>query len=168
MPVPVFIVLIAALLFGAPHSLHASSTTTGSAAEQKKVEENQPEKGLPASSTAPPVVTRHTSIIEGKEISYSATAGQLPILNDAGEPVPDGEEGFPGKLASVSMRRPTPGDVSVGAHQHDGAACRVIGVQRIGVADDDDFHLALDCAGAQVCDPGVMTHKSDGVLQEAC
>ena len=83
--VPVYIVLIAALLLGVPHSLLAASMTTGTAAEQKKVEENQSEKGLPATLPANPVVTRHKSLIGGREISYSATAGQLPIMNDAGE-----------------------------------------------------------------------------------
>lgn len=35
--------------------------------------------------TEAPVVTRHTITVNGRELAYTATAGRLPILNDAGE-----------------------------------------------------------------------------------
>ena len=81
------ILLAAALTAGAPHpsSPPQVSAETVTVADQDKVGERQPEKGKNEMPETKPVVTRHKIVVRGKEISYTATAGQLPIMNDAGE-----------------------------------------------------------------------------------
>ena len=79
------ILLMAALMTGAPHPLPSPTPMTVSAADQDRVGEKQPEKNSSAAPLTKPAITRHKVIVGGKEISYSATAGQLPIMNDAGE-----------------------------------------------------------------------------------
>jgi len=79
------ILLTAALVTGAPHPLPSPAPVTVSAAGQDRVGEKQPEKDSFASPPTKPVTTRHEVVVGGKEISYSATAGQLPIMNDVGE-----------------------------------------------------------------------------------
>ncbi|WP_240731876.1 peptidase S10 [Geobacter sp. FeAm09] len=49
----------------------------------EKGAEKEKKEPLPAAET--PVVTRHTIRLKGKELAYTATAGKLPVLNDAGE-----------------------------------------------------------------------------------
>ena len=79
------ILLTAALMTGAPHPLPPPTPVTVSAANQEKAGEKPPEKDIYAAPPTKPVITRHKVIVGGKEIGYSATAGQLPIMNDAGE-----------------------------------------------------------------------------------
>ncbi len=83
--------LLASILTGAALMaglFHHSSTTvpqTVIVADQQKFGEKQPEKVNDQVPLTKPVVTRHKVFVGGKEISYTATAGQLPITNDAGE-----------------------------------------------------------------------------------
>ncbi|HXW69583.1 MAG TPA: hypothetical protein VEJ88_08220, partial [Dissulfurispiraceae bacterium] len=79
------ILLAAALMVAAPDSSSARASENVIAADQGKVGEKQPDKGKTEAPETKPVVTRHKIVIRGKEISYTATAGQLPIMNDAGE-----------------------------------------------------------------------------------
>ena len=65
------------------HSLPVPAEQTHAATETKANKESEPPK--PVLSTAKTSVTRHKISIGGKEISYTATAGQLPVVNDAGE-----------------------------------------------------------------------------------
>lgn len=70
------ILLTAALLAATPH--HAPPVTTGAVSDTAK----------PFEKTAvgpSPAITRHKGVIGGKEFAYTATAGFLPVLNDAGE-----------------------------------------------------------------------------------
>jgi carboxypeptidase C (cathepsin A) len=69
------------LLTVVPHYAPAAAV----AAEPAKCGEKQPEKDCNSLIQVSPVVTRHKVIVGGKEISYTATAGMLPVLNDAGE-----------------------------------------------------------------------------------
>lgn len=71
------ILLTAALLVGAPHHALPVTPDAGVTEAAKSVEKkSEPEA---------PVSTRHSSLIGGKDLGYTATAGFLPILNDAGE-----------------------------------------------------------------------------------
>ena len=63
----------------------SAAAETVISADHDKAAEKQPEKGIYEAALAAPVVTRHKVIAGGKEISYTATAGQLPVMNDAGE-----------------------------------------------------------------------------------
>ena len=53
-------------------------------ADPAKSVEPQPEKDKSAVVLEGPVVTRHKVAVGGREIGYTATAGQLPVMNDAG------------------------------------------------------------------------------------
>lgn len=77
--------LAAALISGVPH--HSPSPAPGAVivADQDNAGGKQPEKSKNEITSAKPVVTGHKVIVGGKGISYTATAGQLPIMNDAGE-----------------------------------------------------------------------------------
>jgi carboxypeptidase C (cathepsin A) len=79
------ILFAASLLTGAHHPLPPSASEAVIVADQDKAGEKQQETGKRETPLAKPVVTKHRVIVEGKEISYTATAGQLPIINDAGE-----------------------------------------------------------------------------------
>jgi carboxypeptidase C (cathepsin A) len=83
------ILLAAALATGAPHPHpHPQPTPaaqTAGIAAQDNAGEKQPEKGCDEAVPDKPVVTRHSIIVGGKEIQYTATAGQLPITDDAGK-----------------------------------------------------------------------------------
>ncbi len=79
------ILLAAALMAGLPNPSSPQVSDTGIVADQGKVGEKQPEKGKNEIPETEPVVTEHKIIVRGKEISYTATTGQLPIMNDAGE-----------------------------------------------------------------------------------
>lgn len=79
------ILLATALMAGAPHPLSSQVSEAVIVADQDKVGEKQPEKDKNEIPETKPVVTRHKVVVGGKEISYTATAGQLPIMNDAGE-----------------------------------------------------------------------------------
>jgi carboxypeptidase C (cathepsin A) len=48
-------------------------------------ERRWPNPGPEGLATMPPHVTRHSAKIGGKTLSYTATAGYLPVLNDAGD-----------------------------------------------------------------------------------
>jgi len=61
-------------------AVQAQTATAGS-----KVQERDGEPAKPAAQTAKTAVTRHTISIGGKEISYTASAGLLPITGDTGE-----------------------------------------------------------------------------------
>ena len=71
-------ILTAALLGVTPHHALPAAPDAG-AAETAKPDEKKTEQESP-------VVTRHTFAIGGREMIYTATAGFLPLLNDAGEP----------------------------------------------------------------------------------
>ncbi len=70
---------------GTPQTSSPQVSETVNVADHDKVGEKQPEKGKNDITETKPVVTRHKVVVNGKEISYTATAGQLPIMNDAGE-----------------------------------------------------------------------------------
>ena len=74
-----------ALMAETPHTLASQASEPAIVADQHKVEEKQPEKSKTEITETKPVVTMHKVVMSGKEISYTATAGQLPIMNDAGE-----------------------------------------------------------------------------------
>src|SRR5208283_4743582 len=67
------ILLTAALMAGAPNPSSPQVSQTAIVADQDKAAEKMP------------VVTVHKVVVKGKEMSYTATAGQLPMVNDAGE-----------------------------------------------------------------------------------
>ncbi len=77
--------LAAALMAGGPHTSSSQVSGTVIVADQDKVGEKQPEKSKNEMPETEPVITSHKVVVKGKEISYTATAGQLPITNDAGE-----------------------------------------------------------------------------------
>jgi carboxypeptidase C (cathepsin A) len=79
------ILLTATLIAGVPHLLSSPAPGTVAVTDQDNAGEKHPEKGKYEVTSAKPVVTRHKVIVGGKEISYTATVGQLPIMNDAGE-----------------------------------------------------------------------------------
>jgi carboxypeptidase C (cathepsin A) len=79
------ILLAAALTAGAPHPQPAPEAQTVVVADQDKAGEQQPEKGYDEAVPEKPVVTRHSILVGGREIHYTATAGQLPITDDAGK-----------------------------------------------------------------------------------
>lgn len=70
---------------GGPGLLPAEAADAVISADHVKAAEKQPEKAVHEAALAAPVVTRHKIIAKGKEISYTATAGRLPVINDAGE-----------------------------------------------------------------------------------
>jgi carboxypeptidase C (cathepsin A) len=76
--------LAAALITGAPHPLPAQAVQTA-VTDQDTAKETQQKKADNEAAPANPVVTRHTVVVGGKEIHYTTTAGQLPIMDDAGE-----------------------------------------------------------------------------------
>jgi carboxypeptidase C (cathepsin A) len=63
------ILLTAALLAGAPD--------TGIPEAPKPVDKRADQEA--------PVITRHSAVVGDKQLSYLATAGFLPVMNDAGE-----------------------------------------------------------------------------------
>ena len=73
-------VLLAAALLSGPAAAPGAATEQAKAAEKKTVQAKPA-----ASRELQPVVTRHKVTIAGKKFSYRATAGQLPVVNDAGE-----------------------------------------------------------------------------------
>lgn len=75
------ILLAAVLLTAVPPHAPAADV----AAEPARSCEKQPEKDNGGLLQTTPAVTRHKVTVGGKEISYTATAGMLPVLNDAGE-----------------------------------------------------------------------------------
>ena len=77
--------LAAALMTGTPHPLSAPVSQTVIVADQNKVADKQPEKINDPAPQTKPVITGHKVVVGGHEISYTATAGQLPIINDTGE-----------------------------------------------------------------------------------
>ena len=72
-----YLLLTAALLAGAPHHALPVAPDAGVTEAAKSVEK-RPEQETPA-------ITRHNSAVGGRELGYTATAGFLPVLNDAGE-----------------------------------------------------------------------------------
>ncbi|MDA8086642.1 MAG: hypothetical protein M0Z75_08080, partial [Nitrospiraceae bacterium] len=85
------ILLASALMAGTPHGLPKPEPRTVTAAAQSNTAEKQKQKQKKLQKAdaqtpeAKPVVTRHKIIVGGKEISYTATAGLLPIKNKKGE-----------------------------------------------------------------------------------
>lgn len=75
----------ASLISGVPHLLPSPASEAVVVADQDTAGGKQPDKGKYEITSAKPVVTRHKVLVGGKEISYIATIGQLPIMNDAGE-----------------------------------------------------------------------------------
>lgn len=76
--------LAATLMAGVPTPFSPQSETV-IVAELEKAGEKQPEKVQNEITETKPVVTRHKVVVKGREINYTATAGQLPIINDVGE-----------------------------------------------------------------------------------
>ncbi len=79
------ILLAAALMADTPHPPSPTATETVIVADKDKAGEKQPVKSKYEVPMAKPSVTEHKVTLEGGEISYTATAGQLPIMNNAGE-----------------------------------------------------------------------------------
>ncbi len=83
------ILLASALMAGTPHGLPKPEPRTVTVAAQNNTAEKQKQKKLQKADAqtpeAKPVVTRHKIAAGGKEISYTATAGLLPIKNKKGE-----------------------------------------------------------------------------------
>ena len=63
----------------------ASAAKAQAATEAKKGPDKESEQAKPALTAAKTSITRHKVLIGGKELSYTASAGLLPIVNDAGE-----------------------------------------------------------------------------------
>jgi carboxypeptidase C (cathepsin A) len=82
-----YLLIATALLTGALSFVPVTSAEPPAVAEKKKGTEKQaePEKPSAAATGAKVTVTRHRAVIGGKEIDYTATAGELPVLNDAGD-----------------------------------------------------------------------------------
>jgi len=79
------ILLATVLLAVPPHPSPLPAPQAAVAADPAKNGEAQPEKDKSGAGPAEPVLTRHKVTVGGKEIAYTATAGQLPVMNDAGE-----------------------------------------------------------------------------------
>jgi carboxypeptidase C (cathepsin A) len=79
------ILLAATLTAGAPHPLPAPAAQAVVIADEDKAGEKQPERGCEEAVPEKPVVTGHSILVGGKEIHYTATAGQLPIMDVAGK-----------------------------------------------------------------------------------
>lgn len=77
--------LAASLMVDAHHPLLPSSSDTVIVTGQDTAGEKKPEKNKYEVTVTKPVVTKHKVTTEGREVSYTATVGQLPITNDAGE-----------------------------------------------------------------------------------
>jgi carboxypeptidase C (cathepsin A) len=78
------ILLATALLAVTPNLGPLSAVQAATAAEPAKGEQQQPEKDKGA-APGKRVETRHKVAVSGREFSYTATAGFLPVANDAGE-----------------------------------------------------------------------------------
>jgi len=72
------------LLAGAPDPATVHAMESDRPAETGKNGKEPAENEKPAPSAAKPSITSHSITIAGKAISYTATAGVLPIMNDAG------------------------------------------------------------------------------------
>ena len=79
------ILLAAALMVGGPSPTPSPPPLAVMVADQDNAGGKKPEKDTYEVPAVKPAVTRHKIIVGGKEITYTATVGQLPILNDAGE-----------------------------------------------------------------------------------
>ena len=70
------------------HPCPAGAETTASAAQPARDDGKNAEKDKKdalAAAEAPPVITRHAITVKGRDLAYTATAGTLPVQNDAGE-----------------------------------------------------------------------------------
>ena len=81
----VSILLVATLLAGAPHSVPAPAPEAAGAAGRDKVSEKPSEKDAASAASSESQITRHKIVVGGKDIRYTATAGELPIMNESGE-----------------------------------------------------------------------------------
>jgi carboxypeptidase C (cathepsin A) len=79
-----FVLLAAALTAGQLYPLPVLAAQAHAATEAKS-SDKESEQAKPAKAAAKTSVTKHQVLIGGKQISYTATASQLPITNDAGE-----------------------------------------------------------------------------------
>lgn len=79
------LLLTAALMSNASHPLPSPAAETTVGADHGTAVEKQPEKIGHEAALGKPVVSRHEVTVRGKVISYTATAGQLPVVNNAGE-----------------------------------------------------------------------------------
>lgn len=79
------VLIIASLIAGASRPLSAQKPETVTGPGKNKNGEKKTENRIGDVLNPEPVVTRHKVVAAGKEIRYTATAGQLPITNDAGE-----------------------------------------------------------------------------------
>jgi carboxypeptidase C (cathepsin A) len=78
------LLLTAALAASAPGTVAHAAPEAAAAIHDKSA--NQPGVSIPRPVIPEePVITRHQVRVDGKVISYTATAGRLPLLNDAGE-----------------------------------------------------------------------------------
>src|SRR5512144_2414421 len=80
----VTMLLIATILAGTPH-IEPRSADAGAVADRDKDEKRPSEKERATPTEVTPIVTRHAIKAGGKELRYTATAGLLPIVNEAGE-----------------------------------------------------------------------------------
>ncbi len=78
------ILLAAALMTAAPRTLPPQAAQAP-VADHGGPKEKQQKKTVEPETPAKPVVTEHTILVGGKKIRYTATAGRLPVTNDAGQ-----------------------------------------------------------------------------------
>jgi carboxypeptidase C (cathepsin A) len=79
------LVLAATLMAVVPHPSPAQQPEMTRSAEPGKKVDKHPENVCQSETEPQPVVTGHKVNINGKELAYTATAGRLPVMNDAGE-----------------------------------------------------------------------------------
>ena len=80
-----YIVIAAALSAVALHPLPVPAAQTQVASQKENRTDKPEELEKPSATEAGTKVTRHQVLIGGKSIPYTATAGEMPVLNDAGE-----------------------------------------------------------------------------------
>jgi carboxypeptidase C (cathepsin A) len=80
-----YLLIATALMAAALYPLPVPAAQTPAAVEKEKGAGKQGEPEKASAIAAKTAVTRHQVRIGGKEIAYTATAGELPVMNDAGE-----------------------------------------------------------------------------------
>ena len=80
-----FILLAAALLGGSPQSSPLPAAQGAVVSDEARSGEQPAAKEKSLTAPVEPAVTRHKVVVGGKSLPYTATVGQLPITNDAGD-----------------------------------------------------------------------------------
>jgi carboxypeptidase C (cathepsin A) len=79
----IFVIAASVMVASVQYSFPVSAAQTPAA--EAKAPDKESETAKPAALPSRTSITRHKVRIDGKEISYTATAGLLPVVNDAGE-----------------------------------------------------------------------------------